>query len=488
MAVKSREGYSLNRVGEHAWEFKTKRMHVPARVYADEDLLKPLLEPKNPEWSALRQLENVASLPGMVGRVLAMADVHPGYGFPIGGVAAADAEEGMIIVGGVGFDINCGVRVMRTPLTREDVEAKKEELADLLFKLIPAGLGTPGFLRVSMDEMDEILEKGAHYIVKDLGYTSRKDLPFIEEEGRIKGADPAAVSRKAKQRGLKQIGTLGSGNHYLEVQYVDEVYDEEAAQAYGLREGMITVSMHCGSRGLGHQVGTDYLEVMRRAVKKYGIHVPDEELVGAPVQSEEGQQYLAAVRAASNAAFANRQMLAHLTREAFSRVFQLSEDDLTTVYEVAHNTAKEEVHQQEGERKRLIVHRKGATRAFSAGMPGLPEAYARVGHPMPVGGTMGTASFILHGTRKAAMETFASGIHGAGRAESRGEAKRKYAYEDVIRGLKERGIIVKSTSRHGVTEEAPGAYKDVERVVNVMHEAGINRKVARLRPLIVVKG
>ncbi len=488
MVLKTRDGYTLTQHTPYTWEFKTKRMHVPARVYADEQLIKPLAEPTHPEWSALRQLENVASLPGIVQHALAMADVHPGYGFPIGGVAAFDAEEGMIIVGGVGFDINCGVRIMRTPLTLHDMEKKKEELADTLFTLIPAGLGKPGFLRLSMNEMDEVLEKGAEYIVKNLGYTSRQDLSYIEENGRITGADPATVSRKAKQRGLSQMGTLGSGNHYLEVQYVDEVYDETAARAYGLEKDQIVISMHCGSRGLGHQVGTDYLSIMRKAVKKYGLSVPDEELVGAPVQSEEGQQYLAAVRAASNAAFANRQLLAHFTREALSRVFSLTEKDVTTVYEVAHNTAKEEVHHVHDERRRLIVHRKGATRAFTAGMPGIPEPYERFGHPMPVGGTMGTASFILRGTQRAAEKTFASGIHGAGRAESRGEAKRKYAYETVIKQLAERGIIVRSMSKSGITEEAPGAYKDVERVVNIMHEAGINRKVARLRPIIVVKG
>ncbi len=471
-------------VEKNVWEFFFEGMNVPARIYGSENIIKPLLNPKQKEWSALRQLYNVSTLPGLEKYVLAMADIHPGYGFPIGGVAAFNMD-GWIMVGGVGFDINCGVRTLKTNLKLEDVIPYKEVLAQKLFENVPAGLGRKGFLKVSMKEMDEILVEGAQWIVNK-GFGLKSDLKFIEENGKILGANPNVVSQKAKQRGLNQIGTLGSGNHYLEVQYVDKIFDSVAAEKYGLFEGQIVVSIHCGSRGLGHQVGSDYLKIMSEAMRKYNMSIIDKELVGAPIKSKEGQDYLAAVRAASNAAFANRQMIAHLTRKVFVDVFNIKDEDVKTLYEVAHNTAKIEKHIIDGEEKELLVHRKGSTRAFFD--VDVPEEYEGVGHPMPVGGTMGTASYILRGTKKAMFETFGSGIHGAGREKSRVQSKKEYKAESIVKNLSSKGIIVKGHSKSGIAEEAPGAYKDVEEVVNAVHDSGINVKVARLKPLIVIKG
>jgi len=478
----------MNEVSKNIFEFKTSEMNIPGRIYASESLIKPLLNPKQMDWSAIRQLMNVSNLPGVQKYALAMSDIHPGYGFPIGGVAAMDLNEGMVVVGGVGFDINCGVRIMKTPLTVDKIIANKESLANALFDAVPAGLGRKSNLRLQKDAIEEILVKGAGYVVNELGFSSRDDLKFIEEKGVMKSAAPEKVSLKAKQRGMHQIGTLGSGNHYLEVQYVDEIYDEEAAQAYGIFKNQVVISIHCGSRGLGHQVGTDYLNIMSRALEKYNITVPDKELVGAPINSEEGQDYLGAVWAASNSAFANRQMIAHLTREAAAKALNINPEDITTLYEVGHNNAKIEKHIIDGSKKEVLVHRKGSTRAFGKGGLGLPENYSKFGQPMPVGGTMGTASFILRGTEKAMNETFGSGIHGAGRAKSRVQAKKDYTYDSLMKNLGSKGILIRGHSQSGIAEEAPGAYKDVEEVVNSVHDAGINMKVARLRPIICIKG
>ncbi len=479
------EKRKLVEVENNVWEFFFEGMNVPARIYGSESIVKPLLNPKQKEWSALRQLYNVSTLPGLEKYVLAMADIHPGYGFPIGGVAAFNVDKGWIMVGGVGFDINCGVRIVKTPLKLEDIIPYKEVLAEKLFENVPAGLGRKGFLKLSLEEMDKVLVEGAEFIVNK-GFGLKSDLDFIEEGGKILGADPKNVSLKAKQRGLNQIGTLGSGNHYLEVQYVDKIFDSSAAEKYGLFEGQIVVSIHCGSRGLGHQVGSDYLKIMSEYMLKNNIRVVDKELVGAPINSIEGKKYLSAVRSASNAAFANRQMITHLLRKVFVDVFKIKSEDIKTLYEVAHNTAKIEEHNINGSLKKVLVHRKGSTRAFFK--KDVPKEYENVGQPMPVGGTMGTASYILRGTKKAMLETFGSGIHGAGREKSRVQSKKEYKAESIVKSLREKGIIIKGHSKSGIAEEAPGAYKDVEEVVNAVHNSGINIKVARLKPIIVIKG
>jgi len=469
------------------WEItKHESMQVPARIYADKKIIDSLIEAYDKEWSALRQLINVASLPGIQLYALAMADVHPGYGFPIGGVAAFDKEKGIIAAGGVGFDINCGVRSMVTDLSKQDVEKIKKELAERLYRHIPAGLGSKGELRLNKREIDEVLVKGALYVI-DRGYGNKDDLKFIEENGCMKHADPHAVSDKAKERQFRQVGTLGSGNHYLEVQYVETVYDEKAASIYGLEANQIVVSFHCGSRALGHQVGTDYLKILEKASRKYGIKIMEKELVCAPFQSEEGQLYWKAVNAAINCAFANRQVLAALVRKVFAS-FGWSESSIRTFYEIGHNTVKLEKHKVNDSIKELIVHRKGATRAFGPGREEVPHEYRSIGQPVLVGGTMGTSSYILHGTSKAMKATFGSAIHGAGRALSRHQAKRQFKATELLSKLAERGILVKGHSFAGIAEEAPEAYKPVDEIVEVMHVTGIAKKVVRLKPLICIKG
>ncbi|MBN1582754.1 MAG: RtcB family protein, partial [Anaerolineae bacterium] len=415
-------------------------------------------------------------------------------GFPIGGVGAFDLDEGVVSMAGVGYDINCGVRTLRTSLHRDEIEDKKEALASSLYHTVPAGLGSSGDIRLTIDEMDKMLVQGAEWVMRR-GYGIENDLDYVEEGGRIDGADPATVSRKAKERELKQIGSLGSGNHYLEVQWVDRIDDPDAADAYGLFPGQILISIHSGSRALGHQIGSDYLKVLDAASRKYGIPIRERELVCAPINSPEGRDYLAAVCCGINGAFANRQALAHLAREAFHRALGVKPDAITTLYEVAHNTAKIETHTirsgSSGEsavQKKVVVHRKGATRAFGPGHLALPEAYRQVGQPVLVGGTMGTCSYILHGTQQAMDETFGSALHGAGRVLSRKQATKQFRADTITRDLDRQGIVIRGHSKLGLAEEAPGAYKDVDRVVDVMDEAGIIRKVARVRPLICIKG
>lgn len=464
-------------------------MRVPGRIYTDHHGMEELVKEvdSGQSWNALEQVVNVACLPGIQKASLAMADVHPGYGFPIGGVGAFDMETGVVSVAGVGYDINCGVRTLRTSLHRDQVEPQKVQLADALFRTIPAGLGSEGDIRLTVREMDEVLVEGAEWIVRR-GYGTRQDLEYVEEGGRIAGADPATVSSKAKERELEQIGSLGSGNHYLEVQWVEQILDDEAAAVYGLFPGQILISIHSGSRALGHQIGSDYLSVLDAASRKYGIPIRERELVCAPVNSPEGMKYLSAVRCGINIAFANRQALAHRARETLHEILGVHPDEVTTLYEVAHNTAKIEEHTVDGARKRLVVHRKGATRAFGPARPELPAAYRSVGQPVLVGGTMGTSSFILSGTQKAMDETFGSALHGAGRLLSRNQATRQFRADALARELAERGIIVRGHSKRGLAEEAPGAYKDVEQVVEVMYQAGIVRKVARVLPLVCIKG
>jgi tRNA-splicing ligase RtcB len=488
--IRVNDEIEIHQVETYLWEVVQQgEMRVPGRIYTDARGIRDLASEvqAGKPWNALHQVVNVACLPGIQEASLAMADVHPGYGFPIGGVGAFDLEEGVVSVAGVGYDINCGVRTLRTPLRREAVAPEKHKLADALYRDIPAGLGSKGDIRLTMREMDHLLVKGAEWVVEH-GYGLPADLEYIEERGRIAGADPAAVSNKAKERELRQIGSLGSGNHYLEVQWVDAILDREAAEAYGLFRDQILISIHSGSRALGHQIGTDYLSVLGAASRKYGIPIRERELVCAPVDSPEGRRYIGAVNCGINGAFANRQALAHLARETFRRVFGIAHAEVATLYEVAHNTAKVEQHEVGGARKRVVVHRKGATRAFGPGSPQLPAAYREIGQPVLVGGTMGTSSYVLRGTEKAMEDTFGSALHGAGRVMSRRQATKRFRADRMTRELASEGIVIRGHSKRGLAEEAPGAYKDVENVVQVMHDADIIRKVARLRPMVCIKG
>ncbi len=480
----------LKRVGSSEWRLPAQGgMRVPGRIFADPETIAQLESDvrERAEWNALVQVRNVASLPGIVDAALALPDVHPGYGFPIGGVGAFDLDEGVVVVGGVGFDINCGVRLLATPVDRAEIEEHVEALGERLYRSVPAGLGAEGSLRLSMAEIDRVLEEGAGYIV-ERGFGVIEDLTYIEERGRFDGARPDAVGERAKQRQFRQVGTLGSGNHYVEVQAVDEVFDAAAAAAYGLHPGQIVVSIHTGSRALGHQIGQDYLKEMAAASRKHGMAVPERELVGAPIRSTEGQRYLGAVACGANCAFANRQVIAHLVRTTFAEVIDLKPEAVRTVYDIGHNNVKVERHVVDGESRSVLVHRKGATRAFAAGREEQPERYRAVGHPILVGGTMGTASYVLRGTEDGMRTAFGSGIHGAGRALSRKKAAKRFWGETVIDELAASGIRVWSHSARGMAEEAPGAYKDVEQVVGAAVDAGINHAVARLRPVAVIKG
>ncbi len=484
----------IEKVTDYIWQIpRTGDMQVPCRIYADRETIETLLKDYDEKLRtggftpALKQLINVATLPGIVKASFGMADIHPGYGFPIGGVGAFSMDEGVISVAGVGFDINCGVRVLKTPLFKKDVEPLKEQLANRLFRDIPCGVGSTGEIALKEHEIDELLLEGARYVIKR-GYGLEEDLVYTEEGGCVKDADPANVSHRAKERQFRQVGTLGSGNHYLEVQWVEEIYDEEAARAFGIEKNQVLIAIHCGSRALGHQIGIDYLSTLEAASKKYSLPVKDRELVCAPINSEEGWRYFTAVNCGINCAFANRQAIAHLTRLAFTGITQVRPEEITQLYDVGHNTCKIETHTLDGSTKRLLVHRKGATRAFGPGRTEIPDKYRSVGQPLLVGGSMGTASYILRGTEKGMEECFGSAVHGAGRALSRVQAKKQWKGTEIIKELKDKGIVIRAKSRSGVAEEAPGAYKDVDRVVEIMHQAGVNRKVARLRPMVCIKG
>ena len=458
----------------------TGKMRVPAIIYADEGLMRDM------DHKVYEQITNVATLPGIVNAAYAMPDAHWGYGFPIGGVAAFDAEQdGVVSAGGVGFDISCGVRTLITGLARGDIEHVKKQLADQLARDIPAGLGSTGGVHLNQLQMEAMLKGGAHWAVEQ-GFGYEEDLSRTEERGCMPGAEPAHVSEQAKHRQRNEMGTLGSGNHYLEVQQVAEIYDEAAATAFGLREDDAVVSIHCGSRGLGHQIGTDYLKSMVLRAPGQGIDLPDRELACARLRSDIGQHYLGAMRAGINCALANRQILTHLTRQAFAHV--LPQAELRLLYDVSHNTCKEETHVIDGKPRRLFVHRKGATRAFGPGHPDLAESLRHIGQPVIIGGSMGTASYILAGTSDSEQLAFSSACHGAGRAMSRHQAKRQWQGRQLMDELADRGILIRSPSMRGVAEEAPGAYKDVSAVVDAAHQAGLARKVARLRPLICIKG
>jgi tRNA-splicing ligase RtcB len=473
--------WKLLRRGRHEWEIPpTGEMRVPATIFAAETLIRDM------EDKVFEQAVNVATLPGIVKASYAMPDAHWGYGFPIGGVAAFDADEGGVIsAGGVGFDISCGVRTLLTGISAEDVRACQHRLADALQRHIPAGVGSTGGISLSPDEMDAMLAGGGAWAV-DCGWGDANDLARCEEQGCMAGARPAFVSGKAKQRQQKEMGTLGSGNHYLEVQRVVDIEDDEGARAFGLRKGDAVVSIHCGSRGLGHQIGTESLREMVVSAAEYGIRLPERELACAPINSEIGQRYLGAMRAATNCAIANRQIVTHLTREVFAKLLPAAR--LAVLFDVSHNTCKVEEHEVDGRHRSLYVHRKGATRAFGPGHPDLPATLRDTGQPVLIGGTMGTSSYILRGTVEGMRLAFGSACHGAGRSLSRTAARKRWNGQSVIAELADKSILVRSHSHKGVAEEAPGAYKDVTAVVNAADRAGLARTVARLEPLICIKG
>ncbi len=478
----------LTRIDDYRWEIPTSYkpgMRVPGLIYSSEEMLDSIKEEQS-----LEQVANVAFLPGIVKSSLAMPDIHWGYGFPIGGVAAMDIKEGVISPGGVGYDINCGVRLLGTSLTEAEVRPKINQLINELFRNIPSGLGSEGKIKASHKEMRELMVEGARWAVKR-GLGSEEDLEATEEGGCLKGADPDKITPKAVKRGMPQAGTLGSGNHFLEVQVVKEIFAPEIAKAMGIvRTGQILVLIHTGSRGFGHQVCTDHLRVMEKAVSRYGINLPDRQLACAPIESPEGKDYFAAMACAANYAWNNRQCIAHWTRESFSRIFGKSPEELgmRQIYDVAHNIAKMEEHTVDGRKVRVCVHRKGATRAFPKGHKDIPPRYKEIGQPVLIPGDMGRCSFIAVGTSKAMEESFGSTCHGAGRMMSRGAARRSLKGRDIVRDLAERGIVVKAGDIPSLAEEASQAYKDVTQVVEAVHQAGISRKVAMATPLGIIKG
>jgi tRNA-splicing ligase RtcB (3'-phosphate/5'-hydroxy nucleic acid ligase) len=479
--------HDLTRISEHEWEIPQNfrlDMRVPVRLFATRELLEQIIGDKS-----LEQAVNATTLPGVVGHVVVMPDIHQGYGFPIGGVAATEFPQGVISPGGIGYDINCGVRLLASSIEAEAAAPHMNTLATLLNQYCPSGVGKEGVVHVSIPELERVLSEGARWALKN-GFANETDLAHTEEGGCIEGANPAKVSDRAKQRGQAQIGSVGAGNHFVEVEVVEEVFDPETASVFGLHEGCLVAQIHCGSRGLGHQVCTDYVQEFQGAVRRYGIDLPDRELVCAPMDSPEGQAYLGAMRAAANFAFANRQILAHSIRRAFEETFAGKEQrwQLNQVYDICHNMGKLETHEVAGERVRVCVHRKGATRAFGPGSPGLPPEYQQTGQPVLVPGSMGTASWVLAGTNESMLRSFGSSCHGAGRTMSRAKAKHTVRGEDLRRELEGHGIRVRAGSMSGLAEEAPQAYKDVEAVVETVTAVGIARKVARLHPLAVVKG
>ncbi len=475
----------IEKIDDFRWRIpKEGGMRVEGKIYADKGMLEKVQADQSPQ-----QVANVAHLPGILKYSLAMPDIHWGYGFPIGGVAAFDLDEGVISPGGVGYDINCGVRLVRTELKRKDIEKRLQELVGVLFRSIPTGLGSKSEMRLSLAEEKKVLIEGARWAVSS-GYGSGEDLEYIEEGGAMPGADPDLLSDRALERGRPQLGTLGSGNHFVEVGWVEEVFDDELAQALGLFPGQVSVLIHTGSRGLGYQVCDDYIKVMIQASRKYGFELPDKQLCCAPLGSEEAKSYIAAMTCAVNYAFANRQMITHWLREAFKKFFNLSPGDLrmNLVYDVCHNIAKFETHTVDGKEKKVCVHRKGATRAFGPGRKEVSARYRPLGQPVLIPGDMGRCSYVLMGTQKAMEETFGSTCHGAGRLMSRKQAMRNARGRSISRELEDQGIYIRAAGRETLAEEMPEAYKDVSQVVEVVHNAGISRKVARLQPLAVLKG
>lgn len=460
-------------------------MSTSAVIFADDKMIRSVKADNAPEQAA-----NVACLPGIVGKSLAMPDIHWGYGFPIGGVAAFDAEKGVISPGGIGYDVNCGVKLVRTDLMVNDVAKDVRKIVDTIFENVPSGVGEKGKVRLTVKEIDDVLDGGAEWAVAQ-GYGWEDDLASSEENGRMRTADSDKVDQKAKQRGAPQLGTLGGGNHFLELQRVEKIFDTEAAKVFGIDSvDQVMVSIHSGSRGCGHQIASDYIRIMEGAIRKYNIQVPDRQLACAPVNSEEGQNCFKAMSAAANYAWANRQLILHWVRESFEKALSRSAEDMgmRCVYDVAHNICKLEEHTVAGKRMKLYVHRKGATRAFDSSRSEVPQKYRHVGQPVLIPGDMGSASYVLVGTPGAMAETYGSTCHGAGRLMSRTSATRKFSANEVVSLLNSRGIYIRAASKDGIVEEAPGAYKDVDDVVRIAHGAGISRMVARLKPIGVMKG
>ena len=477
----------LHRLGPVSWEIPVsyrQDMRVPVRLFADDKLLNACLDDQS-----LTQAVNASTLPGLAGHVIVMPDVHQGYGFPIGGIAAARISDGVVSPGAIGYDINCGVRLLSSQIPLQDAQPHLADLATALYSHCPSGVGTKGSVPLTSKELDRVCREGSGWALRQ-GWASTEDLTCTEEEGCVDGADPTSVSPRAKERGRPQLGTLGAGNHFLEVEVVDEIFDPSAAQAMGLQAGCLVLQIHCGSRGFGHQVCSDYVAELQPAVRRYGIQLPDRELVCAPIDSPEGRRYLAAMACAANYAFANRQILAHLARQAFEEVLRgrVRRWQLHQVYDIAHNMGKIEEYTIAGVPERVCVHRKGATRAFGPGHPSLPPVYRSIGQPVLVPGSMGTASWVLVGSNDSMSLSFGSCCHGAGRVMSRHEAKRSVRGDQLRRDLEERGVRVRAGSLPGLAEEAPQAYKDVDAVVEVVTRAGIASRVARLRPVAVIKG
>jgi len=489
MGIKMNTGMKINKISDWVWEIpksEKEGMRVPARIYASDVLF------ENMDKGVFEQITNVACLPGIQKYALCMPDGHWGYGFPIGGVAAFDTEDGIISPGGIGFDINCGMRLITTDLKINEVKPRLSELINELFRAVPTGVGSKGVIKASVSQLKDIMRRGAEWCIEN-GYGWPQDLQRIEEGGHIPGADPSKVSEKAITRGINQLGTLGSGNHYLEIQLVttENIFDEKIAKVFGIKEkDQIVIMVHCGSRGFGHQVATDYLRVFDKAMKKYGMTVRDRELACAPFKSPEGSDYYKAMLCAANSAFANRQIITHRIRESFSKVFDTNAEKLgiEIVYDVAHNIARVERYKIDGKEKEVLVHRKGSTRSFGPGRRELPEIYREVGQPVIVGGSMQTGSFLLTGTEKAMEETFGSTMHGAGRTMSRSAAKKKVRGDQLMRTMAENGILVKAASMPGLAEEAGIAYKDISEVVETMDTLGISKKVVKLKPIGNIKG
>ncbi len=480
-------GIQLNKISDQLWEIpKQGNMRVPGRIYISREMLDSDLS----NGEAIKQVVNVAHLPGIQKYSLAMPDIHWGYGFPIGGVAATDLNEGVVSPGGVGYDINCGVRLAATSLEFNSASKRITKLVENLFKNVPTGVGASGAIKkLSVKDLKKLLEKGSHWAIEN-GFGNQEDADFTEENGKLKDADPNAVSEKAIERGLDQAGTLGSGNHFLEIDFVEEVYDEKTASAFGLFKNQIVVLIHTGSRGFGYQVCDDYLKVLVKAESKYNFNLPDKQLACAPIRSQEGQDYLGAMQAAANFAWSNRQVIMNLAKKSFMQTFNMSEADLNfkLVYDVCHNIAKIEEHSIDGKKKKVCVHRKGATRAFAPGSEKIPLRYKNVGQPVLIPGDMGRYSFVAVGTERAMEETFGSSCHGAGRVQSRHQALKNAKGRNIVAELAKKGITIQAQGMKTIAEEMPEAYKDVSNVVDVMHNAGITRKVVKLKPIGVIKG
>ena len=476
----------LVQVSEIEWEIPRHfraDMRVPVRLFATREQLLQIVNDRS-----LEQAVNAATLPGLVGHVIVMPDMHQGYGFPIGGIAATEYPTGVISPGAIGYDINCGVRLLASTLEFQSVKDDLDTLATLLNNYCPSGVGKAGAMKINLRELDRLLEGGSHWAQKK-GFATDADLARTEETGRLKDADPSKVSDRAKKRGQDQVGSLGAGNHFIEVEVVDQVFDQKAAQVMGLHQGCLTLQIHCGSRGLGHQVCTDYVQRFQALVKKYGIDLPDRELVCAPMDTQEGKDYLGAMRAAANFAFANRQILTHSARRAFEEAFRgKSSAHLYQVYDITHNMGKIETHEVDGKEIMVCVHRKGATRAFGPGSHELPSEYREIGQPVIIPGSMGTASWVLVGTEESMTRAFGSSCHGAGRMMSRSKAKHEVRGDQLRKDLEAKGIKIRAGSLPGLAEEAPQAYKDVDMVVETVVKAGIAKKVARLKPVVVIKG